>query len=76
MPEQGPEGKLGWLDNISIFYYREMGQDKSSLHLTMLKHLLKMQGIHISQSGLEMCLDTEREYDPWIPDKGFIDSDI
>lgn len=53
-----------------------MGQDKSSLHLAMLKHLLKMQGIRISQSGLEMCLDTAREYDPWIPDKGFIDSDI
>lgn len=34
-----PEGKSGQSDKVSTFYYKEMGQDKSSLHLAMLKHL-------------------------------------
>jgi len=53
-----------------------MGQDKSSLHLAMLKHLLKVQGIHVSQSGLGKCLETAREYTPWFPVEGSRDSDI
>lgn len=52
-----------------------MEQGKSP-YLAMLKHLLKVQEINISQYDLEMCLETAREYNPWFPDESSIDSDI
>jgi len=57
-----PEGKSGRSDKVSVFYYREKGQRKSSTYLAMLKHLLKVQGFNISQYYLEICLETARAY--------------